>query len=239
MIMQKYSKLNRLRFLINSGITEFMQDIPRSRYNNNSQENTSKVSSEKLDLRDVKNLDQLQNYVNNFNSCKLKLQAKKTVFSDGKPSSKIMLIGEAPGAEEDKIGKPFVGLAGKLLDKMLESIDLNRDKVYISNIVPWRPPGNRQPNDEEIMQCLPIIQKHIEIINPMILVLLGNTAAKSILTSTIGITKLRGKWYEYNNPYLKKPILTRAMFHPAFLLRTPSYKKDAWSDLLEIKKKIN
>ena len=152
---------------------------------------------------------------------------------------KIMLIGEAPGAEEDKYGKPFVGKAGELLDKMLNSIELDRNKVYISNIIPWRPPGNRNPTDEEILQCLPFIQKHIEIINPSILILLGTIASKALLITNLGITKLRGKWHQYNSLGLPKPIITRAIFHPAFLLRSPGYKKPTWEDLLEIQKKAN
>ena len=150
-----------------------------------------------------------------------------------------MLIGEAPGSEEDKYGKPFVGRAGKLLDKMLAAIGLDRNNVYISNIVPWRPLGNRQPTTEEILQCLSFIQKHIEIISPLILILLGGTAAKALLTTNQGITKLRGTWYQYNTLGLLNPIPTRTIFHPAFLLRSPGYKKQTWEDLLEIQKKIN
>ena len=149
-----------------------------------------------------------------------------------------MLIGEAPGAEEDKLGKPFVGAAGQLLNKMLAAINLDRNSVYITNIVPWRPPNNRAPNTEEILQCLPFIQKHIEIIQPSILVLLGGTATKAILATTLGITKLRGKWHEYNSLTIKEPIPTMTMYHPAFLLRSPGHKKEAWKDLQKIQKKI-
>ena len=149
-----------------------------------------------------------------------------------------MLIGEAPGAEEDKLGKPFVGAAGQLLNKMLAAINLDRNSVYITNIVPWRPPNNRVPNTEEILQCLPFIQKHIEIIQPSILVLLGGTATKAILATTLGITKLRGKWHKYNSLNIKEPISTMAMYHPAFLLRSPGHKKDAWEDLQKIQKKL-
>ena len=149
-----------------------------------------------------------------------------------------MLIGEAPGVEEDKLGKPFVGRAGQLLDKMLAAIKLGRDNVYITNVVPWRPPYNRDPSSEEILQCLPFIQKHIEIVNPSMLVLLGGTAAKAILTTNHGITKLRGSWHTYNSPKLNHSIPTRAIFHPAFLLRSPARKKEAWEDLLAIQKKL-
>ena len=122
---------------------------------------------------------------------------------------------------------------------MIQSIGLSRKTVYISNIIPWRPPNNRTPSTEEMLQCLPFVQKHIEIIKPQLLILLGGTAAKTILTTTEGITKLRGKWYNYNNLNLSKPILTRAIFHPAFLLRSPVHKREAWEDLKEIKQKYN
>ena len=127
----------------------------------------------------------------------------------------------------------------ELLDKMIASIGLDRDKIYISNVVPWRPPNNRQPTTEEILQCLPFIQRHIEIINPLIIVLLGGTASKALLTTTEGITKLRGTWHHYNSLGLSNPILTRAIFHPAFLLRSPQFKKQTWEDLQEIQKKLS
>ena len=189
-------------------------------------------------IQNIKSLNQLELFIKKSNNCTLKNQALKTVFADGNPSSKIMLIGEAPGAEEDKLGKPFVGAAGQLLNKMLAAIKLDRNSVYITNIVPWRPPNNRTPNSEEIMQCLPFIQKHIEIIQPSILVLLGGTATKAILATTLGITKLRGKWHEYNSLNIKEPISTMAMYHPAFLLRSPGHKKEAWEDLQKIQKKL-
>ena len=122
---------------------------------------------------------------------------------------------------------------------MLHAIKLNRNTVYITNVVPWRPPNNRTPTSEEILQCLPFLQKHIEIIQPKILILLGGTAAKAVLSSTQGITKLRGQWHEYNSLNIEKPIQTIAIYHPAFLLRSPSYKKEAWKDLQAIKEKSN
>ena len=189
-------------------------------------------------IQNIETLNQLERLIKTSNNCPLKNQALNTVFADGNPSSKIMLIGEAPGAEEDKLGKPFVGAAGQLLNKMLAAINLDRNSVYITNIVPWRPPNNRAPNTEEILQCLPFIQKHIEIVNPSMLVLLGGTAAKAILTTNHGITKLRSTWHTYNSPKLNLSIPTRAIFHPAFLLRSPAKKKEAWEDLLAIQKKI-
>ena len=159
-------ELKNLTFMINSGISSFIQDDPNPIYNNKiideKTNNYSKINS----ISDIQTLSDLKEFIYNSNVCALKNNAIHSVFSDGNPSSKIMFIGEAPGADEDKYGKPFVGRAGKLLDKMIASIGLDRDKIYISNVIPWRPPNNRQPTTEEILQCLPFIQRHIEIINP-------------------------------------------------------------------------
>ena len=191
-----------------------------------------------MDLKDIQTISELEKFIKKSDKCLLKNTAKKTVIADGNPKAKLMIIGEAPGREEDEQGKPFVGQAGQLLNKMLAAINLQRENVYITNVVPWRPPNNREPSSDEILQCLPFIQKHIEIINPSMLVLLGGTAAKAILTTNHGITKLRGIWHAYNSPRLDNSIPTRAIFHPAFLLRSPARKKEAWEDLLEIQKKI-
>ena len=232
-------ELKNLTFMINSGISSFIQDDPNPIYNNKiineKINNYSKINS----ISDIQTLSELKEFINNSNVCALKNNAIQSVFSDGNPSAKIMFIGEAPGADEDKYGKPFVGRAGKLLDKMIASIGLDRDKIYISNVIPWRPPNNRQPTTEEILQCLPFIQRHIEIINPLIIVLLGGTASKALLTTNEGITKLRGTWHQYNSIGLSNPILTRAIFHPAFLLRSPQFKKQTWEDLQEIQKKLS
>ena len=168
-------------------------------------------------------------------NCDLKDIATNLVFNDGNIDSEIMLIGEAPGAEEDRKGKPFVGEAGKLLDKMLSLIELKREKnFYVTNILYWRPPGNRTPNSKEISLCLESTLEHIKILNPKLLILVGGIAAKSLLKSKDGITKLRG--IDYNHCYgdNKSKILTRAIFHPAYLLRNPIEKKRMWDDLIEI-----
>ena len=150
-----------------------------------------------------------------------------------------MIIGEAPGYEEDKIGKPFVGTAGKKLDQMINAIGLDRKKnVYITNIIPWRPPNNRTPTDNEINFFLPFVEKHISIIKPKILLLFGNVASKSLLKLKNGITKNHGKWFNYNNSFLKKKIFTTCIFHPSYLLRSPHKKKFAWEDLKKVKEKI-
>ena len=236
--MSMNSELQNLKFLLNAGINVFLQNNPNPRYHNqNDKKDINKIIS-KNNIQDINTLDALEQFIVNFDKCALKQQATQAVFADGNPSAKIMLIGEAPGADEDRLGKPFVGRAGQLLDKMLAAIKLDRKSVYITNVVPWRPPSNREPNSEEILQCLPFIQKHIEIVKPSILVLLGGTAAKAILATNHGITKLRGTWHSYNSPTLNHPIPTRAIFHPAFLIRSPARKKEAWEDLLEIQKKI-
>ena len=163
---------------------------------NNKAINRYKKDNFELSRDKAENLDKLKKSILSLNSCDLKRQAKNIVFSDGNPNSKIMLIGEAPGANEDEEGLPFVGRAGALLDKMLAAIDLDRKKVYISNIINYRPPDNRRPTDEEIKRYLPFITKHIEIINPKILVLLGSTAMNALIGNEVVISKMRGKWIE-------------------------------------------
>ena len=180
-------------------------------------------------------LELLKKSISNIKNCNLKKQAKNLVFSDGNPKSKIMLIGEAPGANEDLEGLPFVGRAGQLLDKMLAAINLDRRKVYISNIVNYRPPENRKPTQQEIDTYLPFIHKHIEIINPKILVLLGSTAMNALVGSEFVISKMRGKWIEKKFGSCKVSVIVT--FHPAFLMRQPAQKKLAWIDLKMIRDK--
>ena len=183
------------------------------------------------------NLELLKNSIIELKNCNLKRQAKNMVFCDGNPKSKIMLVGEAPGANEDQEGLPFVGRAGMLLDKMLAAINLDRKKVYISNIVNYRPPENRKPTDEEIRRYLQFITKHIEIINPKILVLLGSTAMNALIGNNVVISKMRGKWIEKKFGSCKTSVIIT--FHPAFLMRQPAQKKMAWIDLKMIREKKN
>ena len=185
----------------------------------------------------TKDLALLKKKIMNIKNCDLKKKSKNIVFSDGNPKSKIMLIGEAPGASEDKEGIPFVGRAGQLLDKMLASINLDRKKVYISNIINYRPPENRRPTDEEIKRYLPFITKHIEIINPKILVLLGSTAMNALIGNDVVISKMRGKWIEKEFGNCKTSVIIT--FHPAFLMRQPAQKKMSWIDLKMIREKKN
>ena len=184
-----------------------------------------------------KSLEFLKKSIMNLKKCDLKKNAKNIVFSDGNPKSKIMLIGEAPGANEDDEGLPFVGRAGMLLDKMLTAINLDRKKVYISNIINYRPPENRRPTDEEIKRYLPFITKHIEIINPKILVLLGSTAMNALIGNDVVISKMRGKWIEKEFGNCKTSVIIT--FHPAFLMRQPAQKKMSWIDLKMIREKKN
>ncbi len=190
------------------------------------------ISSEKS-----KELDSLKKLILNIKNCNLKKQAKNIVFCDGNPKSKIMLIGEAPGANEDQEGLPFVGRAGQLLDKMLSAIDLDRKKVYISNIVNYRPPENRKPTDEEIKRYLPFITKHIEIISPKILILLGSTAMNALVGNENVISKMRGKWLNKSFGSCKTSLIIT--FHPSFLMRQPAQKKLAWLDLKMVRDKKN
>ena len=202
---------------------------------NNRAINRYKKDSFEISGNKADNLEKLKKSIQNIQNCSLKNSAANMVFSDGNPKSKIMLVGEAPGANEDEEGLPFVGRAGVLLDKMLAAIDLDRKKVYISNIINYRPPDNRRPTNEEIKRYLPFITKHIEIINPKILVLLGSTAMNALIGDEIVISKMRGKWIEKKFGNCKTSVIVT--FHPAFLMRQPAQKKMAWIDLKMIRDK--
>ncbi len=167
-----------------------------------------------------------------FDGCALKATATRMVFADGNPQAKIMFVGEAPGRDEDIEGLPFIGRSGKLLDLMLAAIGLNRGNCYIANVIPWRPPGNRDPSPQETQICLPFIKRHIELVNPDILVTLGNPSTQCLMQSREGIMKTRGRWRDYDTG--TRTIRALATFHPAYLLRQPSYKRMAWLDLRSI-----
>ena len=216
-LIQYYNLINHNLIYNNKAINRYKRD-------------NFEISDDKAD-----NLERLKKSIRNIKNCSLKSSATNMVFSDGNPKSKIMLIGEAPGANEDKEGLPFVGRAGALLDKMLAAINLDRKKVYISNIINFRPPDNRRPTDEEIKRYLPFISKHIEIINPKILVLLGSTAMNALIGNEVVISKMRGKWIEKKFGNCKTSVIIT--FHPAFLVRQPAQKKMAWIDLKMIRDK--
>lgn len=173
-----------------------------------------------------------------FDGCALKKTAKHTVFADGNPAADLMFVGEAPGAEEDRRGLPFVGAAGRLLDRMLQAIGRDRTSAYITNILFWRPPGNRNPSPAEIALCRPFVERHIALVRPRVLVCVGGISAKTLLDRTEGITRLRGRWYAVQPDGIDAPVPTMAMFHPAYLLRQPSQKKQAWRDLMAVRAKL-
>ena len=202
---------------------------------NNKAINRYKKDNFEISADKAENLERLKKSISVIKNCSLKSSATNIVFSDGNPKSKIMLVGEAPGSNEDQEGLPFVGRAGALLDKMLASINLNRKNVYISNIINYRPPENRRPTDEEVNRYMPFIKKHIEIINPKILVLLGSTAMNALIGNDIVISKARGKWIDKEFGSCKTSVIIT--FHPAFLMRQPAQKKMAWIDLKMIRDK--
>ncbi len=196
---------------------------------------TTQKTAQTYPVNKSKKLEGLKKKIKFIKNCDLKQSATNLVFGDGNINSKIMFIGEGPGAQEDAVGKPFVGRAGKLLDKMLSSIQLDRTKVYISNVVNYRPPENRSPTEVEIDRYLPYLKSHIEIINPKILVLLGKTALNALVGNEAVISKARGKWVQKNIGTAKTWII--ASFHPAYLMRQPEQKKLAWIDLKMIRDK--
>ncbi len=188
-------------------------------------------------------LADLRAAVDAFEGCQLKETATHTVFADGAEGAPAMFVGEAPGADEDRIGKPFVGVSGQLLDRMIATIGLSRSlNAYITNILFWRPPGNREPSSEEIALCLPFVMRHIELARPKVLVFLGGPSAKTLLGRAEGITRLRGRWQDFRTQGMlergEPPIAAMAMFHPAYLLRTPGAKREAWRDLMAIRARL-
>jgi DNA polymerase len=186
--------------------------------------------------RTAPSLDVLRALLEKFDGCALKSTATRLVFADGNPQARIMFVGEAPGREEDIEGLPFVGRSGKLLDRMIAAIGLDRSNAYIANVIPWRPPGNRTPTPQETQICLPFIQRQIELVNPDVLVTLGNPSTQTLLSTREGIMKTRGRWFDYDTG--SRVIRALATFHPAYLLRSPSYKRMAWQDLRSIAKAL-
>ncbi len=223
---QKLINLIEYYNLINANF--LLSNTPIKRKNENT---TNAFTGTKLEK-----LSKLKKKIQFIKNCDLKKNATNLVFADGNINSKIMIIGEGPGAQEDAKGMPFVGRAGKLLDKMLEAIQLNRTKAYISNVVNYRPPENRRPTEEEIARYLPYLRTHIEIINPKILILLGSTALNAIIGNKEVISRTRGKWFQREIGAVKPWII--ASFHPAFLMRQPEQKKLAWIDLKMVRDKI-
>ncbi|MCH8685618.1 uracil-DNA glycosylase [Pedomonas mirosovicensis] len=184
----------------------------------------------------AKTLDELIAAIEGFEGSPVKATANRTVIFDGNPDSGVMIIGEAPGAEEDRQGKPFVGAAGRLLDQMLAAIGLDRDHAYITNVFFWRPPGNRTPTPQEIALCQPFVRRHVELVRPKAILAMGGTSAKSLFDTDTGITRLRGQWKDV--AYGTVTVPTLASFHPAYLLRQPAQKRLSWEDLLAFKARV-
>ena len=253
-----------LRWLLEAGADEAIEDTPSNRLRQEASrtmapEPDSRPRVGRVDMSEVRagsgkfeailkegrraalaspTLEKLRVAVEKFDGCALKGTATNTVFSDGNSRADLMLIGEAPGAEEDRTGVPFVGAAGQLLDLMLAAIDRDRSSTYISNILFWRPPGNRSPTSEEVSLCLPFVARHIALVRPRVLVLVGGIAAKTLLARKEGITRLRGKWYRYCPDNDSDGIDTTAIFHPAFLLRKAAQKRETWRDLIAIRTRL-
>jgi uracil-DNA glycosylase family 4 len=194
------------------------------------------ISSAREAARTAPTLEALRALLENFDGCALKHTATRLVFADGNPQARVMFVGEAPGRDEDIEGLPFVGRSGKLLDRMIAAIGLDRSKAYIANVIPWRPPGNRTPTPQETQICLPFIQRQIELVNPDVLVTLGNPSTQTLLQTREGIMRTRGKWFDYDTG--TRTIRAIATFHPAYLLRSPSYKRMSWQDLRAIAKAL-
>jgi DNA polymerase len=191
-------------------------------------------------LHNLNSIDELRAAVASFDGCPLRQTAMNLVFSDGNPSAPIMMVGEAPGEDEDRQGKPFVGVSGQLLDRMLGAVGMDRTSVYISNVIFWRPPGNRSPTDSEIASCLPFVERHIALVKPKILVLLGGVAAKTMLRTKDGITRMRGKWVDYRIAGSNEDEIIPCLpiYHPAYLLRQPGAKRQAWADILQLSRRL-
>jgi DNA polymerase len=185
----------------------------------------------------AKTLEELREALARFDGCALKTTAMNLVFADGNPKSRVMFVGEAPGAEEDREGLPFVGRSGKLLDRMLAAIGLDRTQAYIANIVPWRPPGNRTPTPQESAICLPFIRRQIELANPDFLVCLGKPSMQTLLGIKDGIRSVRGRWYDFDTG--TRTIKALVTFHPAYLLRSPLEKRHSWRDFLALRKRLS
>jgi uracil-DNA glycosylase len=194
------------------------------------------IASAREAARTAPTLEALRELMHKFDGCALKSTATQLVFADGNPKARIMFVGEAPGRDEDIEGLPFVGRSGKLLDRMIAAIGLDRTKVYIANVIPWRPPGNRTPTPQETLVCLPFIQRQIELVDPDVLVTLGNPSTQTLLGTREGIMRTRGKWFDYDTG--SRTIRALPTFHPAYLLRSPAYKRFSWQDLRAIAKAL-
>jgi len=242
--------LATLDWLIQAGADAAIADTPRDRIappppapapvatDGGLISNDGAVASARALAAAATTLDDLRAALGAFDGCPLKQTAMNLVFADGNPQASVMVIGEGPGAQEDRQGLPFVGVSGQLLDRMLACIGLDRTTAYITNVLFWRPPGNRTPTASEIAACLPFAERHIELVDPDYLLFVGGISAKTLLGRSEGILKLRGRWAHYQHVGLARPIPAMASLHPAYLLRQPAQKRLAWRDLLALKAAI-
>jgi DNA polymerase len=197
------------------------------------------IESARDSARNAASLEDLKAALARYDGVSLRKTATNLVFADGNPKAELMLVGEAPGADEDRQGLPFVGVSGQLLDRMMAAIGYDRTTFYITNVCFWRPPGNRKPTEAELAAQQPFVLRHIELVRPKVLVLVGGSAAQMLLGTTEGITRLRGKWFDYRSDGLAQPIPALPIFHPAYLLRQPELKREAWRDLLKLRVRLD
>ena len=225
-------------FLKQSGVHSFLQETPN---NHLTDKHIQTKSTENKDLKSLNEITELSDLVPLIINHKSDLQktAKNLVLFDGDTKSKLMIVGEAPGQEEDEQGVPFVGSVGQLLNKMLSAIKLERNEIYITNTIPWKLPQNRTPTDQEILEFLPFLQRQIEIVKPKFIYLLGNTAAKAILSTPLSLDTLREKWHDYKSINMDSSVKVLVSHHPSTLLQSPKLKKEAWNDLQMLQKKLN
>ena len=245
------SPIDLLGWYIEAGADEAIGETPRNRFGQPAQEveppppprraakpGPPAAETAREIAASCATIDELVAAIRAFDGCALKETATNTVIYDGNPKAPILFVGEAPGAEEDRRGLPFVGPAGRLLDRMLAAIGLDRTTACISNVLFWRPPGNRPPTADELATCLPFVQRLIELVAPRVVVFVGGIPAKLLLERSEGITRLRGTWHDYHSPGLAAPIAAIATFHSAYLLRRPIAKRESWRDLLAIKARL-
>ena len=227
-----------INFLIQSGVHTFLKETPNNLQKNKKNDIEQKEYRVLKKLHEITKINELAHFISSQKSS-LKKNSKKLVLFDGNIKSNLMIIGEVPEQNEDGQDIPFVGKSGQLLNKMLSAIQLDRKDVYLTNVIPWRLPEDREPTNEEILEFLPFLQKQVEIVNPSLIYLLGSTATKAILSTPLNMEKLRGKWHQYKLINMNTSINVIVSYDPAFLLRSPHLKKEAWKDLQMLQKKLN
>ena len=232
------SNKDYLEFLKQSGVHSFLQETPNNLLDDPQQQTKNAEDKDIKSLDKITEIKDLIPIILNHNS-PLRKNSKNMVLFDGNTKSKIMIIGESPGKEEDEHGLPFVGSAGKLLNKMLSAIQLERKNIYITNTIPWKLTQNRAPTDQEILEFLPFLQRQIEIIKPKFIYLLGTSATKAILSTPLSLDTLRKKWHDYKSINMDTSVKVLVSYHPSTLLQSPNLKKEAWSDLQMLQKKLN